>query len=158
MERVVPGAPGAGSHDWVDTAAHFPAGPAGLHGVQRVHVRRDHPLVPPLKDLPQRELARVEHPHAAVAGLRGRLVAPALRDALAEGATAAEQVPELRVRELPLRDLEGAREHQRLGVPHRFEAPVDRVVPQLQQSGAYPSRHSEQGYGLVNALKAVRGY
>jgi subtilisin family serine protease len=29
----------------------------------------------------------------------------------------------------------------------------------LQQSGSYyPSRHSREGYGLVNALKAVRGY
>lgn len=35
----------------------------------------------------------------------------------------------------------------------------DQVRARIQQSGAfYPSRHSEQGYGLVNALKAVRGY
>ncbi|HYH82161.1 MAG TPA: S8/S53 family peptidase [Longimicrobium sp.] len=35
----------------------------------------------------------------------------------------------------------------------------DQLRARLQQSGAnYPSRHSEQGYGLVNALKAVRGY
>jgi subtilisin family serine protease len=35
----------------------------------------------------------------------------------------------------------------------------DQVRARLQQSGAnYPSRHSQQGYGLVNALKAVRGY
>jgi len=35
----------------------------------------------------------------------------------------------------------------------------DQLRARLQQSGAYyPSRHSEEGYGLVNALKAVRGY
>lgn len=35
----------------------------------------------------------------------------------------------------------------------------DQVRARLQQSGAYyPSRHSTEGYGLVNALKAVRGY
>lgn len=35
----------------------------------------------------------------------------------------------------------------------------DQVRARIQQSGAYyPTRHSEQGYGLVNALKAVRGY
>lgn len=35
----------------------------------------------------------------------------------------------------------------------------DQLRARLQQSGAnYPSRHSEQGFGLVNALKAVRGY
>ncbi|HEY7769462.1 S8/S53 family peptidase [Longimicrobium sp.] len=35
----------------------------------------------------------------------------------------------------------------------------DQVRARIQQSGAfYPSRHSEQGYGLINALKAVRGY
>ena len=35
----------------------------------------------------------------------------------------------------------------------------DQVRARLQQAGSYyPSRHSEQGYGLVNALKAVRGY
>lgn len=35
----------------------------------------------------------------------------------------------------------------------------DQVRARLQQSGSYyPSRHSEQGYGLINALKAVRGY
>ena len=35
----------------------------------------------------------------------------------------------------------------------------DQLRARLQQSGAfYPSRNSEQGYGLVNALKAVRGY
>jgi subtilisin family serine protease len=35
----------------------------------------------------------------------------------------------------------------------------DQVRARLQQSGSYyPSRHSEQGFGLVNALKAVRGY
>ncbi|HEX5726342.1 MAG TPA: S8/S53 family peptidase [Longimicrobiaceae bacterium] len=35
----------------------------------------------------------------------------------------------------------------------------DQLRARLHQSGAYyPGRHSEQGYGLVNALKAVRGY
>ena len=35
----------------------------------------------------------------------------------------------------------------------------DQLRARLQQSGAYyPSRSSTQGYGLVNALKAVRGY
>ena len=35
----------------------------------------------------------------------------------------------------------------------------DQLRARIQQSGAYyPSRHSEEGYGLVNALKAVRGY
>lgn len=35
----------------------------------------------------------------------------------------------------------------------------DQLRARLQQSGAYyPSRHSKEGYGLVNALKAVRGY
>lgn len=35
----------------------------------------------------------------------------------------------------------------------------DQVRARLQQAGSYyPSRHSSQGYGLVNALKAVRGY
>jgi len=35
----------------------------------------------------------------------------------------------------------------------------DQVRARLQQAGAYyPSRNSTQGYGLVNALKAVRGY
>lgn len=35
----------------------------------------------------------------------------------------------------------------------------DQVRARLRLSGAYyPSRHSEEGYGLVNALKAVRGY
>jgi subtilisin family serine protease len=35
----------------------------------------------------------------------------------------------------------------------------DQVRARLQMAGSYyPSRHSEQGYGLVNALKAVRGY
>ena len=35
----------------------------------------------------------------------------------------------------------------------------DQLRARLQQSGSYyPSRHSEQGYGVVNALKAVRGY
>ena len=35
----------------------------------------------------------------------------------------------------------------------------DQLRARLQQSGAYyPSRHSREGYGLVNALKAVRGY
>lgn len=35
----------------------------------------------------------------------------------------------------------------------------DQLRVRLQQSGSYyPSRHSREGYGLVNALKAVRGY
>jgi subtilisin family serine protease len=35
----------------------------------------------------------------------------------------------------------------------------DQVRARIQQSGAYyPTRHSTEGYGLVNALKAVRGY
>jgi len=35
----------------------------------------------------------------------------------------------------------------------------DQLRARLQQSGAYyPNRSSEEGYGLVNALKAVRGY
>ena len=35
----------------------------------------------------------------------------------------------------------------------------DHVRARLQQAGAfYPTRHPEQGYGLVNALKVVRGY
>ncbi|HEY0019723.1 MAG TPA: S8/S53 family peptidase [Longimicrobium sp.] len=35
----------------------------------------------------------------------------------------------------------------------------DQVRARLQQTASfYPSRHSEQGYGLMNALKAVRGY
>ncbi len=35
----------------------------------------------------------------------------------------------------------------------------DQLRARLQQSGSYyPSRHSKEGYGLVNALKAVRGY
>jgi serine protease len=35
----------------------------------------------------------------------------------------------------------------------------DQLRARLQQSGAYyPSRSSTQGFGLVNALKAVRGY
>lgn len=35
----------------------------------------------------------------------------------------------------------------------------DQLRTRLQQSGSYyPSRHSREGYGLVNALKAVRGY
>ncbi len=35
----------------------------------------------------------------------------------------------------------------------------DQVRARLQQTAQYyPSRHSEEGYGLINALKAVRGY
>lgn len=35
----------------------------------------------------------------------------------------------------------------------------DQVRARLQQTAQYyPSRHSEEGYGLMNALKAVRGY
>jgi hypothetical protein len=35
----------------------------------------------------------------------------------------------------------------------------DQLRTRLQQSGSYyPSRHSREGFGLVNALKAVRGY
>jgi subtilisin family serine protease len=35
----------------------------------------------------------------------------------------------------------------------------DQLRARIQQSGAYyPSRHPEEGYGLINALKAVRGY
>jgi subtilisin family serine protease len=35
----------------------------------------------------------------------------------------------------------------------------DGVRARLQQTAQYyPSRHSEQGYGLINAYRAVRGY
>jgi hypothetical protein len=35
----------------------------------------------------------------------------------------------------------------------------DQLRARLQQTAQYyPSRHSEEGYGLMNALRAVRGY